>query len=451
MNVSDNTALSVSTGSTTKTKYPGLNQDTGYSDGFYSTYKLQALKAGSYTVNTYVYCTKREGYMPTKHIMGDYFVLYHVVVKEVPKVVSITIPDNLTLKIGESYTFSPVIYETDAETTLTWSSSNSSVVSVNNGTIKAVAAGTATITCTASNGVSATCNVTIDPIWVNEISLSTTKCQMEKLEKLRLSATISPKNATNKILTWSSTDENIAIVDNSGLVTALSTGTCFIKATANDGSGKNAMCEIEVLKDNKLDIKDVSICKGGFDALHVYINNEDVIAGFQFDLELPAGITVIENDNNTLSTKLADFASTHTISANKIEEGVYRFVIVSLTGKTIKACNDEILTIDIKAADNASEGIYDIKIKNMGLTVKEGNDYVELHPLDKKAHLTIAPVIPGDVNGDSKITVTDVISIISYALEERPNRFLTPAADMNGDGNITVTDAVSVIDKILGK
>ena len=66
---------------------------------------------------------------------------------------SITIPSELTLKIGESYTYSPVIYETGASTTLTWTSSNSSVVSVNNGTIKALSAGTATIACTASNGV----------------------------------------------------------------------------------------------------------------------------------------------------------------------------------------------------------------------------------------------------------------------------------------------------------
>ena len=124
---------------------------------------------------------------------------------------------------------------------------------------------------------------------------------------------------------------------------------------------------------------------------------------------------------------------------------------MSLTGKSIAPRNEEVMTIDIKASDDVTEGTYEIKIKDMGLTVKEGNDFVELHPLDKKATLTVAPVIPGDVNGDSNISVTDVISIISYVLEERPNKFLTPAADMNGDGRITVTDAVSVIDNILGK
>ena len=415
--------------------------------GFYCEYNVKTLAVGTYQITA-----KANAIRTTFEVMTESTtIIYHVIVEPVKVVTSITIPSDLTLKIGESYTYSPVIYETGAKTTLTWTSSNSSVVSVNNGTIKALSAGTATITCTASNGVSAKCVVTVNPIWVNEISLNNIKCQMEKLAKVQLSATILPSNATNKTLTWSSTDESIAIVDNNGLVTALSTGTCFIKATANDGSGKSAMCEIEVLKDNKLDIKDISICKGGYDALHVYINNEDVIAGFQFDLELPTGITVQESGNGTLSTQIADFASGHSVSANKVGDGLYRFVVVSLTGKTIAPHNNEIMTIDIKASDDVTEGTFEVKIKNMGLTVKDGNDFIELHPLDKKASLTVAPVIPGDVNGDSNISVTDVISIISYVLEERPNKFLTPAADMNTDGNITVTDAVSVIDNILGK
>ena len=109
------------------------------------------------------------------------------------------------------------------------------------------------------------------------------------------------------------------------------------------------------------------------------------------------------------------------------------------------------MTIDVNASDDVTDGTYEIKIKNIGLTVKNGNDYEELHPFDRKATLTIVPAIPGDVNGDSDISVTDVISIISYVLEEMPNKFLIPAADMNGDGNITVTDAVLVINNILGK
>ena len=124
---------------------------------------------------------------------------------------------------------------------------------------------------------------------------------------------------------------------------------------------------------------------------------------------------------------------------------------MSLSGKSISPQDSEIMSIAVKTTDEIPNGQYDITLKSIGLTVKNGSDFEELHPLDKKATLTIAPVVPGDVNGDSSISVTDVISIISYVLEERPNKFLTPAADLNDDGNITVTDAISVIDKILGK
>lgn len=86
ISVSDNTALSVTTGSTTSTNYPTLYHPTSYSQGYYCSYTVKALKAGSYTVNMHVSCTKREGYMPTNYYVGDFVVCYHVVITEDPKV-----------------------------------------------------------------------------------------------------------------------------------------------------------------------------------------------------------------------------------------------------------------------------------------------------------------------------------------------------------------------------
>lgn len=267
MNVSDNTALAVSTSSTTKTNYPTLYQTMGYSEGFYCTYKVQALKAGSYTVNTYVYCTKREGYMPTNYIIGDYFVLYHVVVTEAPKVVSITIPNSLSLTVGESYTFTPVISETGASTTLTWSSSNPSIVTVNNAQIKALSQGSSVITCTASNGVYAQCVVTVNPIYITNITLSQTDIAIEEGSRYNLYATISPENATNKEIEWMSSNENIAFVGRTGAVVGISSGYCNITAKSMDGSNKSASCLVHVYKpvlaeSITLDRSSVEIIKG---------------------------------------------------------------------------------------------------------------------------------------------------------------------------------------------
>ena len=57
----------------------------------------------------------------------------------------------------------------------------------------------------------------------------------------------------------------------------------------------------------------------------------------------------------------------------------------------------------------------------------------------------------GDVNGDGRVSVTDVISMNSYILEEAPAQFIRKVADLNGDGKITITDMVKVIDIILGR
>ncbi|MBQ9362015.1 MAG: Ig domain-containing protein, partial [Bacteroidaceae bacterium] len=89
-------------------------------------------------------------------------VIYNITVIEWPKVISITIPNSLSLNVGENYTFSPVIAEPGANTTLSWSSTNPGVATVYNGTVQAVGPGTATIICTAENGVSAQCLVTVN-------------------------------------------------------------------------------------------------------------------------------------------------------------------------------------------------------------------------------------------------------------------------------------------------
>ena len=96
-------------------------------------------------------------------------------------------------------------------------------------------------------------------------------------------------------------------------------------------------------------------------------------------------------------------------------------------------------------------GQYDMAIQNIKLTIKDGIEYREEYPKDNTAKLTITDIVPGDVNGDNAVSVTDVISIIGYILEDEPAKFIFPAADMNSDGNITVTDAISVIDLILSK
>lgn len=131
-----------------------------------------------------------------------------------------------------------------------WSSSDESVATVDqNGLVTAVAGGTCTITCTATDGsgVSATCPVTVIQL-VTGITLSETSLIMEMDDYKKLSAIVLPANANNNSVTWSSSDESVAVVAANGGVTALGYGTCVITCTATDGSGVTATCTITVTR-----------------------------------------------------------------------------------------------------------------------------------------------------------------------------------------------------------
>ena len=135
-----------------------------------------------------------------------------------------------------------------SNSTVTWSSSNTSVATVNSdGLVTAKSRGNATITATTTDGtnLSASCSVTVTQL-ATGISLNRTSATINNGETLQLTASVSPSNVNNSAVTWSSSDTNIATVNNSGLVTAKSRGTVTITATTTDGSNLSANCNITV-------------------------------------------------------------------------------------------------------------------------------------------------------------------------------------------------------------
>ena len=131
---------------------------------------------------------------------------------------------------------------------VTWTSSNDKIATVDQtGKVTAVAAGTATITVTTEDGgKTATCVVTTT-VPVASVTLDQTSATMVEGDQLDLVATITPDNATEQGVTWSSDKEDIAIVNGSGKVTAKAPGVAVITVTTVDGS-KTATCQITVEK-----------------------------------------------------------------------------------------------------------------------------------------------------------------------------------------------------------
>ena len=129
---------------------------------------------------------------------------------------------------------------------VTWKSSNTSVATVNSkGVVTGKKAGTATITVTTKDGSKkATCKVTVR-VPVTGVKLNKTRQTLKVNGKVTLKATVSPTNATNKKVTWKSSNTSVAVVSSKGVVTARKGGTARITATTQDGK-KAAACTVTV-------------------------------------------------------------------------------------------------------------------------------------------------------------------------------------------------------------
>ena len=158
----------------------------------------------------------------------------------------------LTLEVeSEEQLVATITPDNATDKTVTWTTSDSSIVTIENGKVVAVKVGTAVVTAKAGE-FTATCTVTVkakevvpeepEDVAVTGIALNKTEATIKVDETLTLTATVNPENATDKTVTWSVDDAEVATVTN-GVVTAKKAGTAVVTAKA----GKfTATCTVTV-------------------------------------------------------------------------------------------------------------------------------------------------------------------------------------------------------------
>ncbi|MDR1222621.1 MAG: Ig-like domain-containing protein [Tannerella sp.] len=155
-----------------------------------------------------------------------------------------------SLTVGGTFQLTATIAPASATNkAVSWSSSNGNVASVStSGLVTAKAAGMATITVTTVDGnKTATCAISVTPatVSVTGVSLNASSRSLTVGDVFQLTATIAPASATNKAVSWSSSNGNVASVSTSGLVTAKAIGRATITVTTADGN-KTATCIVDV-------------------------------------------------------------------------------------------------------------------------------------------------------------------------------------------------------------
>lgn len=144
------------------------------------------------------------------------------------------------ITVGNTETLTATVAPADATNkSVTWSSSDEAVATVTEGVVVGVGAGSATITVTTvDGGFTDTCAVTVSAavVHVTGVTVAPKTDTIAVSDTITLTATVAPVDATDKSVTWSSSDDAIATVDASGVVEGKSAGTATITVTTTDGS-----------------------------------------------------------------------------------------------------------------------------------------------------------------------------------------------------------------------
>ena len=252
-------------------------------------------------------------------------------------------------------------------TAVTWSTSNKNIATVDkNGLVKGVGCGNATITATSHNGKTARCaiNVKNSTVDVSYITLNKTSANIYKGKTVQLSATINPSNASNKSITWSTSNKNVATVDKNGLVKGVGYGSTIITATSNNG--KTARCAINV-KNSTVDVSYITLNK----------TSANIYKGKTVQLSATINPSNASNKSITWSTSNKNVA---TVDKNGLVKGVgYGSATITATshnGKTAKCTiNVKNSTVDVSfiTLDKPSANIYKGKTVQLSATINPSN------------------------------------------------------------------------------
>ena len=259
---------------------------------------------------------------------------------------------------------------------VTFSSSNESVATVSStGLVTGVTAGNVTITATAqaaSGTIKATKSITINPISVTSVSLDTTSVSIKEGKTTTLVATISPSNATNKNVTWSTSNFGVATVSN-GVVTGISAGSATITVRTADGN-KTATCDVTVTASTSGGEETFSIsytdlpssystsdtvytaasginfkaynCAGGYSSKMQFKANSGYLETTE-ELELQS-LTINDRESNTLtvygSNTAGSFSSTITGTDDVYDLTGYSYFKIARTGSGAGYCSSLTIT-----------------------------------------------------------------------------------------------------------
>lgn len=402
---------------------------------------------------------------------GSHTDTYKVIVEaQNVEVTGVSLDKNtLTLEEGATATLTATVTPEDAtDKTVTWTSSNNEVATVENGVVTAVKASETPVTITATAGEkTATCTVTVKTVAVESVTITGTgvTSETEKTatmtagEELELTAEVVPAEATNKAVTWSSDNEQVS-VDSNGKVTApnvTTQQTATITATATGGTNIKDTITITV-NPKALESITLTTTKNTLTSVNdtttitASANPEGAELGEVTWSSTDNGVATVQSNGDGTATVTAKASGTATITAtsnanSEVKATCTVTVTVPVTGVTIKSTENKNTinvneTLQLKANVTPAEANYD---KNqISWTVTSGGEYVDISTPATGETITVTGKSAGEATitataGEKSATFTITVNAAPPTSGEGDGTGTGGTGEDNGNGNYTET------------
>ena len=338
----------------------------------------------------------------------------------------------LTLNRGMKYSLTMTVTPATFTDEVSWKSTNVNVAAIaEDGTVTAKEAGQATIKVTVGD-VSATCKVNVvQP--VTSIYLNKTSLEMTALDTYQLQASVYPSEANNKEVSWESSDEKVATVDENGLVQAKEKGTAVITAKAKDGSKVSRSCKVTV-KNTAYVVTDIS----KLESTHNYENNCS-----DFWIYTKAGASALNITFNSKTALEEDFDYLYVF--DKENKQVGKYTGTQLAGQTITILGD---TVKIQLVSDDAGNAWGFKVDAITEKVEEEckhTDTTKREVRNAKAATCTLDGYSGDIYCTNCGNLIESGSVMKAFGHQWDNGVITKAATATQTGIKTYTCTVCKI------
>ena len=335
----------------------------------------------------------------------------------------------LTLNRGMKYSLTMTVTPATFTDEVSWKSTNVDVVAIaEDGTVTAKGAGQATIKVTVGD-VSATCKVNVvQP--VTSIYLDKTSLEMTALDTYQLQASVYPSEANNKEVSWESSDEKVATVDENGLVQAKEKGTAVITAKAKDGS--------EVSRNCKVTVKNTAYVVTGISKLESTHNYENNCSDFWVYTKAGASALNITFNSKTALEEEFDYLYIF----DKENKQVGKYTGTQLAGQTITILGD---TVKIQLVSDDAGNAWGFKVDAITEKVEEEckhTDTTKREVRNAKAATCTLDGYSGDIYCTNCGNLIEAGSVMKAIGHQWDNGVITKAATATQTGIKTYTCTV---------